>query len=413
MLEHGFHGVICLPLREREQTFGLLYLYAPEILHISGDETTLLQQLANDLAFGIMSLRARQEQQRLQASVLKMAAAVSASTGTEFFVQLASNMAEALGAQVGCVGRLLPAQPGQAPRAITWPPSLMGDAAQQRIHAGWHAQPAAAQQPHVVARKTWRSCTRGAHPAQDLAAKLCGQQLCNVRRRGGGHDLRAVPPAADQPRLRHLDPADFCQPRLGRDRAPAADMRIRHQASLLDKAQDAIIVRDLEHRIIYWNKSAERLYGWSAAAGAGPTRDPAVRRPHAVSPRHQATLEQGEWTGEIVQRHRDGSAIDVEGRWTLVKDEFGQPQSILAINTDIRQRKATEREIQRLAFYDALTHLPNRMLLMDRMPRPWPAPSAASRAGRCCSSTWTTSRPSTTPWATTRATCCCSRWPSA
>jgi transcriptional regulator with GAF, ATPase, and Fis domain len=119
MLEHGFHGVICLPLREREQTFGLLYLYAPEILHISGDETTLLQQLANDLAFGIMSLRARHEQQRLQASVLKMAAAVSASTGTEFFVQLASNMAEALGAQVGCVGRLLPPQPGQAPRAMT------------------------------------------------------------------------------------------------------------------------------------------------------------------------------------------------------------------------------------------------------------------------------------------------------
>ena len=68
-----------------------------------------------------------------------------------------------------------------------------------------------------------------------------------------------------------------------------------------------------------------------------------------------------------MQRHRDGRTIDVEGRWTLVRGEDGQPQSILAINTDITQRKATEREIQRLAFYDPLTSLPNRMLLMDRM----------------------------------------------
>jgi len=68
-----------------------------------------------------------------------------------------------------------------------------------------------------------------------------------------------------------------------------------------------------------------------------------------------------------VQRHRNGGTIEVEGRWTLVRGDDGRPQSILAINTDISQRKANEREIQRLAFYDALTGLPNRMLLMDRM----------------------------------------------
>ena len=119
MLAHGFHGVISLPLRQGGRTFGLLYLYAPEVLHISPDETRLLQELANDLAFGITSLRARKEQQRLQTSVLKVAAAVSATTGTEFFVQLARNMAEVLGAQTGCVARLLPPKIGQVQQIST------------------------------------------------------------------------------------------------------------------------------------------------------------------------------------------------------------------------------------------------------------------------------------------------------
>ena len=48
-----------------------------------------------------------------------------------------------------------------------------------------------------------------------------------------------------------------------------ADARIREQASLLDKAQDAIIVRSIDHRILYWNKSAERMYGWQAHEAIG------------------------------------------------------------------------------------------------------------------------------------------------
>src|SRR5439155_8361642 len=48
-----------------------------------------------------------------------------------------------------------------------------------------------------------------------------------------------------------------------------AEEKIREQAALLDKAQDAILVRDLDERILYWNKSAERFYGWTAEEALG------------------------------------------------------------------------------------------------------------------------------------------------
>src|SRR5690606_18475403 len=78
-------------------------------------------------------------------------------------------------------------------------------------------------------------------------------------------------------------------------------------------------------------------------------------------------LQQGEWSGELLHRNRAGDPLEVESRWTLVRDERGAPEAVLTMNTDIRQRKASEREIQRLAFFDALTGLPNRLQLMERI----------------------------------------------
>ena len=374
MLEHGFHGIICLPLRhrerDRERTFGLLYLYAPEILQISPQEASLLQELSNDVAFGITSLRAHQAQQRMHASVLKVAAAVSASTGTEFFVQLVRNMADALGAQGGCVVRLQPSAEGKAPRVATLAAVLDGQMLPNDEYdlTGTPSLLLLTQREYVVSERVQQMFPDAPVLRAVGAQAYAGQQLCNA----DGEVVGIVFVLFRQP----ISETDFITSTLQIFAARAsseidrqlADARIRHQASLLDKAQDAILVRDLDHRIIFWNKSAERLYGWSQLQALGQSietllyDDPTHFR-HAT----QTVLEQGEWTGEIVQYHRDGSTIEVEGRWTLVRGDDGQPQSILAINTDIRQRKASEREIQRLAFYDALTGLPNRMLLMDRI----------------------------------------------
>ncbi|TXH31541.1 MAG: PAS domain S-box protein, partial [Burkholderiaceae bacterium] len=366
MLENGFHGVICLPLQHRDQdrSFGILYLYAPEVLRISPKEGELLQELASDVAFGITTLRARKAQQQLQASVLKVAAAVSASTGTAFFVQLVSNMADALGAQGGCVVRLQPAVEGQPPRVATLAAVLDGQILPNDEHClkGTPSLLLLNQRDYVVIDRVQQLFPQA--PILQLvgAQGYAGQQLCNA----DGEVVGMVFVLFRQP----IADADFTTSMLQIFAARAsaeisrqqADARIRHQASLLDKAQDAILVRDLSHRIIYWNQSAERLYGWTQLQTLGQSIETLLYDdPTAFRRATQMVLEQGEWTGEIVQYHRDGSPIEVEGRWTLVRGDDGQPQSILAINTDIRQRKASEREIQRLAFYDALTGLPNRM----------------------------------------------------
>jgi diguanylate cyclase (GGDEF)-like protein/PAS domain S-box-containing protein len=147
-----------------------------------------------------------------------------------------------------------------------------------------------------------------------------------------------------------------------------ADARIRDQAALLDKARDAITVRSLEHRILYWNKSAERLYGWSMEQAIGTQIENLIYNDSALfAEATNRVLEFGEWSGEICKHRNDGSTLTIESRWTLVKDEQGTPQSILSIDTDITARKVAEHGVWQLAFYDPLTGLPNRLLLQDRL----------------------------------------------
>ena len=119
------------------------------------------------------------------------------------------------------------------------------------------------------------------------------------------------------------------------------EARIREQAAFLDKARDAIYVRDLDQRIVYWNEGAERLYGWNAEEALGKRADELFSKDG--SSRHveaqRAILEKGEWMGELHQSTKDGSKIIVESRRNLLSDENGNPKSVLIINTDITARK--------------------------------------------------------------------------
>jgi PAS domain S-box-containing protein len=199
-MKRGYRSAVCLPLREGARSFGVLCLYSAEAQHFTPEEIKLLQELADNLAFGIVSLRERLERQRSQ------------------------------------------------------------EAARQ------------------------------------------------------------------------------------------AAVKLREQASLLDRAQDAIMVRNLDRTIRFWNKSAERLYGWTAEEVLGKSmeefmyEDPQV----LVGAMARTLANEGDWTGELEQRARDGSTVAIEARWTVVRDEEGKVNGVLGINTDIRERRRAREEILRL-----------------------------------------------------------------
>src|SRR5215204_334306 len=128
-----------------------------------------------------------------------------------------------------------------------------------------------------------------------------------------------------------------------------AEEQIREQAALLDQAQDAILVRDLSQNIVFWNKGAEKIYGWAAAEVTGKNvRELLFKESSAqFEEASQAVLQTGKWQGEIRQNRRDGAEIILESRWTLVRDEEGQPKSVLVINTDVTEKRRMETQFLR------------------------------------------------------------------
>src|SRR5690349_3374150 len=93
-----------------------------------------------------------------------------------------------------------------------------------------------------------------------------------------------------------------------------AEQQITEQAALLDQAQDAILVRDLDQNILFWNKGAEKIYGWSTEEVIGKKAVEILfkERSAQFDAARQAIIQNGEWKGEMHQVRRDGNEIIVE-----------------------------------------------------------------------------------------------------
>lgn len=133
-----------------------------------------------------------------------------------------------------------------------------------------------------------------------------------------------------------------------REEALANQARLlQEKASLLDLTQDAVLVRNPDDVITYWNLGAEKLYGFSRDEAVGKSsRELLETRLPVPLDQIQAKLrDKRYWEGELIQLTKDGREITVFSRWTLDMQN-GAPLRYLETNTDITQRIQTERALR-------------------------------------------------------------------
>ena len=149
-----------------------------------------------------------------------------------------------------------------------------------------------------------------------------------------------------------------------------AEEELQRLASIVEFSEDAIIGKNIDGVITSWNRGAEKIYGYTRDEVVG--RDLSFLLPPERQAEIQAIMErvlsgQSIECLETQRLTRTGSAIDVSLSVSPIKDASGHIAGASTIARDITQRKVAEKQVQFLAYYDALTGLPNRTLLQDRL----------------------------------------------
>ncbi len=127
-----------------------------------------------------------------------------------------------------------------------------------------------------------------------------------------------------------------------------AEQALAEQAELLNLTHDAVLVRDLNGVIRFWNRGAEELYGWSREEAIGKSTSALLqtRFPQPIDEIMTVLLRDGHWEGELGHARRDGSRIVVASRWALQRDAEGTAMAILQIGNDITKRKRAEEALR-------------------------------------------------------------------
>ncbi|HEV7669739.1 MAG TPA: chemotaxis protein CheB [Thermoanaerobaculia bacterium] len=117
---------------------------------------------------------------------------------------------------------------------------------------------------------------------------------------------------------------------------------LSQRAALLDLSLDAIVVRDADHLVTYWNHGAEAIYGWTPAEAIGQPLASLLHTGAKPWASLNETLDRfGVWEGELRQVRKDGTPLIVHSREVLVRDRSGDRSAVLATKRDVTERKRT------------------------------------------------------------------------
>ena len=346
--QRNFKGIICLPLSNSRETFGLLALYSNQVRHFPAEEASLLQELADDIAFGIQTLRSRIEKSKLQQAVIAIASGVSASVGSAFFASLIRNTMEALNADAGLIAVLNTPDQSSA-RTIT---AIVHN--QEIENFNYTLKDTPCERTRLGKTCVFEQKVQEQFPNDKLFAEFDTEAYAGT------------PLINSQGTVIGLMVVLFNKPIVGEEYIPStlkifaaraaselerqtSDQKIRQQAELLDAAHDAIVVTDLDDQVIYWNKGAENLFGWSSDEVIGQKTTSFLYENLAeVEHVYKKVQTHGNWEGELNKLNKHGKTIPVRISLTLVRDSDGQPSSMLAINSDLTEKKKLEAQFLRV-----------------------------------------------------------------
>jgi len=136
--------------------------------------------------------------------------------------------------------------------------------------------------------------------------------------------------------------------------------QIKLQAQLIDLSPSALIIGDLNDMIMFWNKSAEEIYGYTKEEAIGKKVMNLIYTPEQLEDYLKAkdiTLKDGKWSGELKQKTKDGRTITVWSNFKLLIDEEGKQVKVLVANTDITEKKKIEALLNRAHRLEAIGRL--------------------------------------------------------
>jgi two-component system cell cycle sensor histidine kinase/response regulator CckA len=131
---------------------------------------------------------------------------------------------------------------------------------------------------------------------------------------------------------------------------------LQQQAALLDLAHDAILVRGAGNEIVFWNRGAEELYGWTRQEALGRSTHELLktRFPKALAEINAEVEQHSRWQGELIHTRKDGLEITVASRWAAQREQSGLLTSVLEINSDITEHKRAQERLRQAQKLESL-----------------------------------------------------------
>ncbi len=343
--EHGFVSTITLPLCDGGSTFGILKIHAAEVDAFDAEEITLLEVLAADLAYGIVSLRARADHKRAEAA-LKVNEELMRSIFDNAAVGISHDGLDARFLQVNqklcaMLGYAREELLGMKARDVTHPDD-------REINAHRRAQILAGEMSTYSAE---RRCLR-----KDGSLIWVNQTVSLVRDAAGTplHFVRVV--------------EDITERKAAESALRTSEETLR---ATFSQAGVGIIITSPEQRYLHVNDKYCDMLGYAREELLGMSNTD-VLVPQQVENvlENRRKLIRGEVQNVSNERQlvrKDGSLIWIHQSTSLARDPNGGPRHFITVVADISERKRAEEQLTHLAHHDGLTGLPNRGLFYDRL----------------------------------------------